>query len=63
MGERYLRRDGKPIHLTGLNYWPRRTGIYMWSDWRPAEIASELRQMREMSVNVFSRHRASLQRR
>ena len=43
---------GEKIYLSGVNYWPRKTGPLMWSKWDPAEIRNELRQMKEMGMNI-----------
>ena len=43
---------GEKIYLSGVNYWPRKTGPLMWSKWDPVEIRNELRQMNEMGMNL-----------
>lgn len=43
---------GEKLYLSGVNYWPRKTGPLMWSKWNPKEIRRELRQMKELGMNV-----------
>lgn len=52
MKPRYLPRGGKPLFLIGVNYWARSGGPLMWRRWRPQEVGQELRQMRELGMNV-----------
>jgi len=49
---RYLTHGGKPLLLVGVNYWARSGGPLMWRRWQPQEVAQELRQMRDLGMNV-----------
>jgi len=44
--------EGEEIFLLGVNYWPSSTGLNMWSEWNPNEIAEDFSQMRELGINV-----------
>ncbi len=43
---------GEKLYLSGVNYWPRQTGPLMWSKWEPKQMRNELKQMKEMGMNV-----------
>ena len=45
-------RHGKPVYLIGVNYWPRRTALEMWTQWDPEGIAQDLREMRALGLNT-----------
>jgi len=47
---RYLRHDGKPLFLIGVNHWGRSGGPLMWRRSRPDEVGRELAQMRELAA-------------
>jgi len=49
----YFQRDGKPIYLIGVNYWPRSHATQMWKEWDPAEIEADVKQMKALGMNVF----------
>ncbi|HIQ05544.1 MAG TPA: hypothetical protein EYH31_07580 [Anaerolineae bacterium] len=53
MHRRVLRdRHGQPVYPIGVNYWPRRTAIEMWTRWDPEGIARDLREMRALGPNT-----------
>jgi endo-1,4-beta-mannosidase len=37
--------------VLGVNYWPRKANIRIWSKWDPTEIKAELAKMRELGIN------------
>lgn len=39
--------------LTGCNYWASHAGTAMWSDWRPAEVERDLKQLKEAGMNYL----------
>jgi len=43
---------GKPVYPIGVNYWPRRTAVEMWTRWDPEGIAQDLREMRALGLNT-----------
>ncbi len=43
---------GRPVHPIGVNYWPRRTAVEMWTRWDPEGIAQDLREMRALGLNT-----------
>ena len=45
-------RHGRPVYPIGVNYWPRRTAIEMWTRWDPEGIAQDLREMRALGLNT-----------
>lgn len=49
----YFERDGKPVYLIGVNYWPRSHAIQMWKEWDPAEVEADVKQMKALAMNVF----------
>ena len=44
-------RYGCPFHPIGVNYWPRRTAVEMWTRWDPESIAQDWREMRALGLN------------
>jgi len=53
MNHRLLRdRHGRPVYPIGVNYWPRRTAVKMWTRWDPEGIAQDLREMRALGLNT-----------
>ncbi|MCK4296023.1 MAG: cellulase family glycosylhydrolase, partial [Candidatus Marinimicrobia bacterium] len=38
--------------MLGVNYWPSSSGLNMWSEWSPDEIAKDFNKMRELGMNV-----------
>ncbi|MCK4447888.1 MAG: cellulase family glycosylhydrolase [Candidatus Marinimicrobia bacterium] len=44
--------EGEKIFLLGVNYWPSSSGLNMWSEWSPDEIAKDFNKMRELGMNV-----------
>ncbi len=53
MRRRILRdRSGRPVYPIGVNYWPRRTAVEMWSKWDPEGIAKDLEEMRSLGLNT-----------
>ncbi len=52
MGKTCFRKKGKPIYLIGANYWPRKTGPLMWRKWDPEVVREELKQMKDLGMNV-----------
>ena len=49
----YVTRGGHPFYLTGVNYWPRQTGLLMWREWQPDAVQADLRQMKNLGINSF----------
>ena len=50
---RFLRdRHGRPVFPIGVNYWPRRTAVEMWTRWDPEGIAQDLQEMRTLGLNT-----------
>ncbi len=50
---RFLRdRHGRPVYPIGVNYWPRRTAVEMWTRWDPEGIAQDLQEMRTLGLNT-----------
>lgn len=45
-------KRGKPVYLIGANYWSRKTGPLMWRKWNPDEVKEELKQMKDLGMNV-----------
>jgi endo-1,4-beta-mannosidase len=43
---------GNPFYPIGVNYWPRRTAVEMWSRWDPDGIARDLGEMRALGLNA-----------
>ena len=52
MGKTCFFERGKPVYLIGVNYWPRKTGPLMWRKWNPDEVKEELKQMKDLGMNV-----------
>ena len=53
MRRRILRdRSGRSVYPIGVNYWPRRTAVEMWSKWDPEGIAKDLQEMRSLGLNT-----------
>ncbi|HID86020.1 MAG TPA: hypothetical protein EYP55_01415, partial [Anaerolineae bacterium] len=45
-------RHSQPVYLIGVNYWPRRTAVEMWTRWDPEGIAQDLREMQALGLNT-----------
>ena len=43
---------GQPVYPIGVNYWPRRTAVEMWSHWDPEGIVRDLREIRALGLNT-----------
>lgn len=42
-----------PVYLIGANYWPSRTGPFMYREtWRPKDVAADLDDMASLGVNA-----------
>ena len=46
-------RHGRSIYPIGVNYWPRRTAVEMWTRWDPEGIDQDLREMKALGLNVI----------
>lgn len=38
--------------ITGVNYWPRKTGMYLWKNFDAKEIDKEFKQIADMNMNA-----------
>ncbi len=45
--------EGRPVYPIGVNYWPRRTAVEMWSRWDPQGISRDLREIRSLGLNTI----------
>jgi len=48
----FKNKNGERIYWVGPNYWPAHAGIRMWSDWRPDQIAIDLKKMTDLGFTV-----------
>ncbi len=44
---------GQAVYPIGVNYWPRRTAVEMWSHWDPEGIVRDLREIRALGLNTI----------
>ena len=47
-----LHYRGQPVYPIGVNYWPRRTAVEMWSHWDPEGIVQDLREIRALGLDT-----------
>ena len=38
--------------ILGVNYWPRKRGVYMWKEFNEEEIVEELQQMKSLGIEL-----------
>ncbi len=43
---------GQPVYPIGVNYWPRRTAVEMWTNWDPERISADLQEIRALGLNT-----------
>ena len=43
---------GQPVYPIGVNYWPRRTAVEMWTNWDPEGISADLQEIRALGLNT-----------
>ena len=45
--------DGKPVYLIGANFWPSRTGPWMYRDpWDPGRVEKDIDELHSLGANA-----------
>ncbi len=39
--------------LIGANYWASHAGMHMWSDWQPAVVEADLKQLSQIGLQIL----------
>lgn len=47
----FHQKNRKRQFLLGVNYWPSTSALHMWTEWDPAEIRVDIRQMMDLGMN------------